>query len=113
VTEGPVDAIKFHLCGGNVASCGKIVSDKQLEVILESGVRKIYLALDPDAMPEMRELAKKVDIPVFVIKVPKETEERCLRSGKKADFGECSYEEAANAFSNAEEISNTLMVFLK
>jgi 5S rRNA maturation endonuclease (ribonuclease M5) len=114
ITEGPFDAMKFHWCTGSVAACGKVISEKQLKVITDNErIKEIYLALDPDAMPEMRALAKKVSLPVFVIKVPESTKQRCEAEGKKADFGECTMMEIAVAFEEAEEINNTLMVFLK
>jgi len=50
--EGPVDALAAHLCGGNVATLGKIVSPQQLQLLRNSGIRKLYLALDPDAYRE-------------------------------------------------------------
>ncbi len=47
--EGPVDAIKAHACGGNVCAMGKAVSAGQVNLLLQSGIKKLYLALDPDA----------------------------------------------------------------
>lgn len=60
ICEGPFDALKCHLVGGNVATMGKIVSDEQVELILQSGVKKVYLALDPDAMAEIELLATRL-----------------------------------------------------
>lgn len=60
VCEGPVDAIKTGLCGGGVATMGKAVSDSQLRAIKKSGVRKVYLALDPDAAQEMDRVCKEL-----------------------------------------------------
>lgn len=57
--EGPVDAIKAHLCCGNVATLGKAVSPKQVELIKNSGVKKVYLGLDPDAAKEMQRLSRE------------------------------------------------------
>jgi hypothetical protein len=48
LAEGPISSIKAHLCGGNVASMGKDVSETQLNII-KNRVSKLYLALDPDA----------------------------------------------------------------
>ncbi len=58
LVEGPVDALKCHLCGGNVASMGKGVSDGQLQRLLDLGVRRLYLGLDPDATVETRTLVR-------------------------------------------------------
>lgn len=69
--EGPVDAIKAHLCGGNVASMGKSVSRGQIELIRSSGVKKVYLALDPDAQAEMTRLCKEFgDLEVYQMLAP-------------------------------------------
>ncbi len=49
LAEGPMDALKAHLCGGNVASLGKgMASSRQLKWIA-ARVKKLYIALDPDA----------------------------------------------------------------
>jgi hypothetical protein len=58
ICEGPVDAIKCHLAGGNVATMGKVVSQQQIQIIKGSGVRKIYLGLDRDAGAETEKLAR-------------------------------------------------------
>jgi hypothetical protein len=112
LSEGPVDAIKFHLAGGNVATMGKEVTPQQIELIVSSGVKKIYLALDEDAAEEMRELtnllAGRVDL--FYIPVPKSVKERCKISGKKADFGECTFEECLWAFQNAVPVDRYTMI---
>ena len=49
ITEGPVDAIKTHLCGGGVATMGKTVTPSQIELIRSYGVNTIYVGLDPSA----------------------------------------------------------------
>jgi hypothetical protein len=59
--EGPVDAIKCHLAGGNVASMGKIVSRQQIQLIRNSGVRRVYLGLDRDAATETMKLLEAFD----------------------------------------------------
>lgn len=56
LTEGPFDAIKCHLAGGNVCSMGKTVSDGQMERFKAFGVKRLYLAQDPDAFEETRKL---------------------------------------------------------
>jgi hypothetical protein len=57
LTEGPISAIKAHLCGGNVATMGKAVSTAQIELLKNAGIEKLYLALDPDAAQEASRLA--------------------------------------------------------
>lgn len=89
--EGPVDAIKARLVGGGVAAMGKVVSEGQLRVLLRSGIRKLYVALDPDAATELEGVARRVsgaDVEVFHVKLPERND------GKKPDLGELSFEEA-------------------
>ena len=102
IAEGPFDALKFHLCGGNVSTMGKNVSSEQLALILARRPSAIYLALDDDAAAEMRDVAKRVSIPVFRVRVPETAVERCRQVGKKADFGECTMEECMQAFRDAQ-----------
>lgn len=91
--EGPVDALKCHPCGGNVASMGKAVSEAQLKIIKER-CNKLYLALDPDATGEIDKICRKMyDVmPVYIMLPP---------HGKK-DFGECAEEEALERFYKAQ-----------
>lgn len=92
ITEGPVDALKCHRMGGNIATMGKIVSDRQLDLI-KARVNRIYIALDPDAADMINLLCKKLngEKEVFIMTPPK---------GRK-DFGECTEDEAQEAFNNA------------
>lgn len=111
IAEGPIDAIKFDLCGNAVATMGKIISEKQIEIIMEKRPKKIYLALDDDAAPEMRKLQSKLQIPVYRIDVPESAKTRCALNNKKADFGECTFEECLDAFKNARQLNhlNTIL----
>jgi hypothetical protein len=61
ICEGPVDALKCHLAGGNVATMGKVVSPEQIQLIKGSGVRKVYLAQDRDAATETMKLTQVFD----------------------------------------------------
>lgn len=92
--EGPVDGIKAHLCGGNVVSMGKGVSDFQLEILRES-VKKIYLALDPDAGEQIDKICRSLydDMDIFLLFPPR---------GRK-DLGECSFEEVFEQFQKAQK----------
>lgn len=92
VCEGPVDALKCHEIGGNVATMGKVVSRGQIELILASGVSKVYLALDPDAARETQKLLVTLA----------DLECRLLEPtpGKK-DLGEMSPGEVLESFLNA------------
>ncbi len=62
VCEGPIDALHAHLAGGNVATAGKAVAVGQCEALLMAGVRKFYLALDPDAAFEIAALERKLGV---------------------------------------------------
>lgn len=102
IAEGPLDAIKFHECGGNISTMGKVISDEQLNLILSKQPKAIYLALDDDAAKEMRDIATKIQVPVFRIFVPESAVTRCRKLGKKPDFGECTMIECTEAFSDAK-----------
>lgn len=102
ICEGPIDAIKAHLCGGNVATMGKSISRGQIKVIRETGVKSIYLALDPDAAAEASRLCREfADLEVYFMRIPKEFE----------DIGEMSPEAVFRLFQNAERV-NASHVFL-
>jgi DNA primase len=92
--EGPVDAVKCSQMGGNVATMGKHVSDGQIDILRKKKVRRVYLALDPDAAEEMQILVKKLkpDFEVYQIQVP----------APYKDLGEMSVEAAYECFLNAQ-----------
>lgn len=72
VTEGPVDALKCHLVGGNVATMGKEVSVGQIAWLMRSGVEKLYLALDPDAAGSINPLMDRIpDVPLHLVEIPR------------------------------------------
>lgn len=102
ICEGPFDAMKFHECGGNIATLGKVVTDKQIELLQAKKPSAYYLGLDDDAFEEMRVLRQKLrGTPIYQLSVPQTTVDRCKAIGKKADFGECTFAEANYAFTNA------------
>lgn len=71
LTEGPVDAIKAHLCGGNVATMGKTISSSQLALLRHHGLRRLYLALDLDAAFETTRLLREMsDIECYLMTPP-------------------------------------------
>jgi hypothetical protein len=98
LTEGPMDALKFGKVGGFIATMGKIISKSQIDLIVNSGVKNLYLALDPDAITEMADLVNRIlndaNMNIYLARVP---------DGKK-DFGECSYDECVTALTHAEKI---------
>lgn len=100
--EGPVDAIKTFKCGGGVATMGKAVSRPQLDIIRNAGVKKVYVALDPDAADEIARLAWDLgDLKLYLLLPP---------AGKK-DLGECSFDEVYEAFMDAKPLTAGHPVF--
>lgn len=107
ISEGPFDAMKFEQVGGSVSTLGKVVTNKQLQIIKSYGIMKVYLALDDDAASEINELGnvlRKEGLEVYRIEVPQSCIDRCEKLGKKADIGECTFEEASLAFKNAYKL---------
>jgi hypothetical protein len=105
LAEGPFDALKFDYVGGNVATMGKVVTKKQLDIIKSYGIRKLYLALDADAAYEVDEIVKSGEFETYIVKVPDSCTARCRAVGKKSDFGECTFEECVTAFNQAERVT--------
>ena len=114
LAEGPFDALKFELVGSNICTMGKVVTDKQLAIIKSYGINELYLALDDDAAHEMSDIIEKVNVKTFKINVPSSCIERCRVNNKKADFGECTFEEAKQAFIEAKPIGKSdLLIYVK
>jgi hypothetical protein len=115
ISEGPFDAMKFHLIGGNVSTLGKEISEDQLELIYSKRPSGIYTALDADAANETTKLIERSrGLPVYTLEVPDSCKRRCETAGKKADFGECSFVEAKEAFANARKRGkHEIVLYLK
>lgn len=101
--EGPVDAIKCWLCCPAVAAMGKSVSREQIQVLLDSGIRRIYLGLDPDAAAECGRLCKQfAGLEVYRLLPPPET----LTPGQKAtDLGGMTPAGVLQRFQSAPRIT--------
>lgn len=96
IAEGPVDAMKAHLCGGNVATMGKSVSTSQLDLIRTSGVKRVYIALDPDAEAEAQGIARRLgDLECY----------RVLPAQGFKDLGEMTEEAVYQQFLEAREMN--------
>jgi hypothetical protein len=93
--EGPLDAIKAHLCGGNVASLGKSVSPNQLALLKNSGIKKLYIALDPDAFMEAKHVLKAVSAELEVYDMRPQS----------GDIGDMSCESVLELFRNAPRVT--------
>lgn len=114
ISEGPFDGMKFELVGGYVSTLGKEITDKQIQLIMSYEPERIFLALDDDAAYEMMLLLEKIQKPIYKLNVPDSCRERCKANGKKADFGECTLEEAKYAKENAVLLGKqSLLVHLK
>ena len=106
--EGPIDAIKVDLVGGGVCAMGKVVTQAQVNRILMSGVRKVYVALDPDAFKELNPLLSKFTdaVEVYRVEIP--------NVGKKPDLGALSFEEARRCVLEAKPLEkNRLYIWMK
>jgi hypothetical protein len=113
LTEGPFDGLKFHKVGGFITTMGKEVSNQQLELIQEKArhIDKWYVAFDDDAVTDMKILAKRIKKPLHRLIVPESCVVRCKAEGKKADFGECTFDEAEESLINPIKIGYENMMF--
>jgi hypothetical protein len=103
--EGPMDAIKAHLCGGNVASLGKAVSLTQLNLLKYSGIKKLYLGLDPDASQEAWQIVSKLsgDLELYDMRPQSDT-----------DLGAMTFEQVYELYKNAKRVTPAnLFLYLK
>lgn len=109
ICEGPIDAMKADMCGGNIATMGKAIGPGQVKTIRDperltrqqigalanSGIKKVYLALDPDAASETGRLVKQFsDLEVYRMCPPKPFK----------DLGEMGFEDVYRLFLGAERI---------
>lgn len=104
ITEGPVDALKAHVVGGNVAALGKVVTDGQVATLVRYGVRTAYLALDPDAMEENKLMVRRLrdhGIATRWVEIPEPYE----------DLGAMPLGEAARTILDAPEITLQDFIF--
>lgn len=103
VTEGPVSAMKFAHVGNFVATMGKEISKDQLQLLKDSGIKRLYIALDPDAMDKLEKIRLFMEnrlertVECYIIQVPPH----------RGDFGDCTYDECQIAFNNAEKLDGT------
>lgn len=97
VTEGPVDGMKADLCGGNVATMGKAISQQQINILRNCGLKKIYLGMDPDAGLETLRLTREFhDLQCHLLLPPEGYE----------DLGASSCEGVLSSFKVAPRINN-------
>lgn len=95
LVEGPFDCIHADVINGfgAVASLGKHVSQDQIEMLLNSDVKEIYIGLDNDAAEQVYEVVNQLGLhkKCFRIKPPEH----------RGDFGECTPEEMKESLDNA------------
>lgn len=97
VAEGPFSAIKFARTGlPFVASMGKVISQSQVKKLKLLGIKRIYLALDPDAGYEANQflLNNRLSFDIyFVPNVP-----------NREDFGASTFEECGAAIRKSKKM---------
>lgn len=85
LTEGPFDALKCHYIGGSVASMGKDISKRQLDILVRSGIKNLMVGLDRDADKQVSHIVRTLH---GVLKLY-----RLLPPQHRDDLGECTFEE--------------------
>lgn len=102
IVEGPIDALKAHK-HNSVALLGKSMSNEQFLLIQSlPHLKKVYIALDPDAAENARELGSKLvsHFDVHMVNLPGNT-----------DIGDCDEEEVdyyiriSRPYSNQDKLS--------
>jgi hypothetical protein len=108
--EGPFDALAAEMSSlVSVATLGKIISKKQMQLLKDLPARRIYLGFDRDAYKEVRDFCKEMckHKEVYRLVVP----------SHRDDFGECTPEEIRQAKESAEQCFSSdagrVEIFLK
>jgi hypothetical protein len=107
--EGPVDAIKAHLCGGNVSPMGKAVGPEQMGLLLNHGIKRFYSGLDPDAADEFMRLVRTYydDVEIYQLAV------QVKGAKEKPDLGAMDFKDVYDLFVGAERVrAGQVFVFL-
>ena len=97
ISEGPFDALKCHLCGGNIATMGKHITAQQIAYLKSMGIKKFYFALDEDAWQMLPELVRSCNLEAYMVRVPPGRE----------DMGASSPVEVLEQFRKAERITGS------
>jgi hypothetical protein len=107
--EGPVDAIKAHLCRGNLSPMGKAVGHEQMQLMLNHGIKRFYSGLDPDAADEFMRLVRNYydDVEIYQMTA------RVKGAKEKPDLGVMDFGDVLELFRGAERVgAGQLFVFL-
>lgn len=102
LTEGIIDCIKANDILPSIAIFGKTISQKQLNFIIELGLDKIYIGLDPDAKRQSENIAQKLKgfiNNVFILDIP-----------ENRDLGDSSMKEIKEYIQNSKKIKNFIGV---
>lgn len=115
ICEGPFDAMKFDKVGGNVSTMGASVTDDQIQLIIDSGVKKVYLAMDMDnagdqSTTSIIDRLGLVKFQIYKVSLPQSCVARCDAKGSKADFGECTFEECEEAIRSATAVDQYVIL---
>lgn len=94
LVEGPFDLLHVEAVEGitGAASMGKVVSQDQLKLIIDSPAKEIYIGLDEDAAEQVYEVVDAIGLhkKCFRIKPP-----------RNKDFGDCTPKEINKAMEKA------------
>jgi hypothetical protein len=102
--EGPIDAIKCDRIGGNVATMGKGVSPGQINLIKNSGIKRLYLALDPDAATETSNLVDRLSGDMVIYHM----------LAAKTDLGDMDFDEVYDLYRSAVPIgAGKVFIYIK
>lgn len=108
IVEGPFDAIKCHLIGGNAATMGKSVTSAQLDIYVRYfGLKKLYIGLDADASEDIMRIARDMtwykDVEVYQLEA----------APGREDLGAGTLEENLEQFRLAKKIQGINIRYLK
>ena len=103
--EGPFDAIKCHFIGGNICAMGKAVSVGQINLLLLSGIKKLYLALDPDAANEIGRLVSQLNADVELYEMV------AKGNADKPDLGAMAFDEVYELYLNAKPVNPSKLFY--
>jgi len=94
IVEGPFDLMHIEAAEGvnAIASMGKVISQDQLKLILDSPAKEIYIGLDEDATEQVYEVVDQLGL-----------HKKCFRivAPRGRDFGDCSPKEIEKAMEKA------------
>lgn len=106
IAEGAISSMKFKDVGNYIATMGKSISKAQLQAVVDFGATNIYLALDRDAFDKIDKIRSDLtamsmkSVTVWNIPIPQHRD----------DFGDCTYDECAQAFKEAYKLTGNEII---